>query len=348
MKEQLTSYKSSSMRMIQVIILIACISVFDYFILYDLSFSSQHSLIDSSSFFVFLSLFTGLIFTIQKNHHSKIVLNSQNLGVVFLFGGFVLYFNYLLISSYSESTQLYNQYFWIVLLIKAVFIFLSLLLFLHVFWTDQQKIQEFQFQNFVIQKERENSKIQLNSLQQQFKPHFLFNSLNSINALTLQNPEEARRMIHLLSEFMRGSVKEDQSELVQLSQEINHIQLYTNIEKVRFGDRLVVNFSIPEKCKELLIPSLILQPIIENAIKYGLYGHTENVIINVSAVCEKNSLNIEISNPHDSNTQLSSKGTGYGLSSIRKKMLILFNQNNLLQTSEKNGIFTTTLKVPQL
>lgn len=348
MKEQLTSYKSSSMRMIQVIILIACISVFDYFILYELSFSSQHSLIDSSSFFVFLSLFTGLIFTIQKNHHSKIVLNSQNLGVVFLFGGFVLYFNYLLTNSYSESTQLYNQYFWIILLIKAAFIFLSLLLFLHVFWTDQQKIQEIQFQNFVIQKERENSKIQLNSLQQQFKPHFLFNSLNSINALTLQNPEEARRMIHLLSEFMRGSVKEDQSELVLLSQEINHIQLYTNIEKVRFGDRLVVNFSIPEKCKELLIPSLILQPIIENAIKYGLYGHTEKVIINVSAVCEDNALNIEISNPHDSNTQLSSKGTGYGLSSIRKKMLILFNQNNLLQTSEKNGIFTTTLKVPQL
>lgn len=348
METQPIDNKLSLLRMIQVIILIASLAIFNYLILHSFSFSSQFSIADSISTFVLLTTFTGLIFTIQRNHHSKIVLNSQNIGVVFLFGSLIVYLNHLFSNSYEVGADLYSMYLWTIISLKFLFVIFSLLLFLYIFWTDQQKIQEIQFQNFVIQKERENSKIQLNSLQQQFKPHFLFNSLNSINALTVQNPEEARRMIHLLSEFMRGSVKEDQSELVLLSQEINHIQLYTNIEKVRFGDRLVVNFSIPEKCVELLIPSLILQPIIENAIKYGLYGHTENVIINVNADCEDNALNIEISNPHDSNTQLSSKGTGYGLSSIRKKMLILFNQNNLLQTSEKNGIFTTTLKVPQL
>ena len=108
-----------------------------------------------------------------------------------------------------------------------------------------------------------------------------------------------------------------------------------------------MNFNVPEECQLLLIPSLILQPIIENAIKYGLYGHTENVIIDIQVNCQKKYLVVKISNPHDPNTQLSSKGTGYGLSSIRKKMLILFNQHNLLLTTEKNGIFTTTLKIPQ-
>ncbi len=347
MKDQIQTTNISVMRMVQAIILIACFAIINYLVLSSFSFSTNFSLADALSFFGFTSLFTVLIFTIQRNHHSKLVLNSQNIGTVLFFVLLGSYFNYLVASNFLESKDSYVGYFWTFTLMKSLFILLILFISLFIFWIDQQKIQEVQFQNFVIEKEREASKIQLNSLQQQFKPHFLFNSLNSINALTIQNPEEARRMIHLLSEFMRGAVKEDQSALVPLEQEINHIQLYTNIEKVRFGERLTVNYSIPEECKELLIPSLILQPIIENAIKYGLYGHTENVTIDIKVHSKENYLIVEIANPHDSNTQLSSKGTGYGLSSIRKKMLILFNQYNLLLTNEKNGIFTTTLKIPQ-
>ncbi|MBL1278732.1 MAG: histidine kinase [Fluviicola sp.] len=346
MSEQNSTSSSTSMRMIQAIILIACFAVFDFFFLQNLDLSRSFNLADSIAFFGFTVLFTGLIYTIQRNHHSKIVLNSQNTGTVILFSLLSIYFTYL-ISNQFEANSLYLDHFWGLTVLKGLFIFLLLFILLFIFWIDQQKIQEVRFQKFVIEKEREASKIQLNSLQQQFKPHFLFNSLNSINALTIQNPEEARRMIHLLSEFMRGAVKEDQSELVSLSQEINHIELYTNIEKVRFGDRLIVDFSIPKECESMQIPSLILQPIIENAIKYGLYGHIENVSIKIEAKREKNSLIIAISNPHDTTTQNSSKGTGYGLSSIRKKMLILFNQYNLLLTTEKNGIFTTTLKIPQ-
>ncbi len=334
-------------RAFQAIILIASFSVLDFIILADLSFTFDFSLADSISFFVFTSLFALLIFTIQRNHHSKKVLNSQNIGTVILFVILGTYFNYLVVSYFDGSSLVFIEFFWTTIIIKMLFILLLLFILLFIFWIDQQKLQEVQFQKFVIGKEKETSKIQLNSLQQQFKPHFLFNSLNSINALTMHNPEEARKMIHLLSEFMRGAVKKDQSTMIPLEQEINHIQLYTNIEKVRFGDRLTVNFNVPEECQLLLIPSLILQPIIENAIKYGLYGHTENVIIDIQVNCQKKYLVVKISNPHDPNTQLSSKGTGYGLSSIRKKMLILFNQHNLLLTTEKNGIFTTTLKIPQ-
>ena len=243
---------------------------------------------------------------------------------------------------------MYLESFWIFIGLKYLMVFLLLFIFLILFWIDEQKKQEIQFQNFVVNKEKESSKIQLNSLQQQFKPHFLFNSLNSINALTLQNPEEARKMIHLLSEFMRGAIKEDQSKLISLADEIHHISLYAKIEEVRFGDRLQIEFNIDEKLLDLKVPSLILQPIIENAIKYGLYGHTDEVQIIINASMEESDLIISISNPHEAATQLTNRGTGYGLKSISKKMQIIYHQFGLLQTMHKNDIFTTTLKIPQL
>ena len=347
MQEQISHPKINTVRMGQITVLILCFATIEYLILTKLEFSNAFSLADSLSLFVLTTLVIGLVYTIQKNYHSKIVLNSQNIGTILLFSLIAIYFNYLFSNTFESHTDIYVNYFWVITIVKSLMVILLLLISLFIFWIDQQKNQEAKFQNFVIEKEQESSKIQLNSLQQQFKPHFLFNSLNSINALTINNPEEARRMIHLLSEFMRGAVKEDQSSLIPLKQEINHIQLYTNIEKVRFGDRLIVDFSIPQECEKMLVPSLILQPIIENAIKYGLYGHTENVEIKISVSCKDSYLIVIISNPHDSTTQLSSKGTGYGLNSIRKKMLILYNQYNLLLTTEKNGIFTTTLKIPQ-
>ena len=111
-------------------------------------------------------------------------------------------------------------------------------------WIEEQIIRETRLTQFAVDKERESVKIELKNLQQQFKPHFLFNSLNSINALTVSNPSEARNMVQLLSDFMRGSVRENQGEFTTLKQEIQHIQLYSEIEKVRFGDRLSIQFEI--------------------------------------------------------------------------------------------------------
>lgn len=230
---------------------------------------------------------------------------------------------------------------------KSVFVFLTYSICLLIFWIDQQKVQEKRIQEFAIEKERESIKIELNSLQQQFKPHFLFNSLNSINALTISNPEEARRMVHLLSEFMRGAVRENQSELIPLEQEIKHIKLYTDIEKVRFGDRLTVNYILEEGTGQLLLPALILQPLIENAIKYGLYGHTEAVSIDIQATVHQGMLSITIRNPYDAQLQSTVKGTGYGLQSIEKKMLILYNQANLLHIETSEHTFVATLNIPQ-
>ncbi|MCH2223987.1 MAG: histidine kinase [Crocinitomicaceae bacterium] len=215
------------------------------------------------------------------------------------------------------------------------------------FWINQQKKREERIQHFAIEKEREAIRIELNSIQQQFKPHFLFNSLNSIGALCISNPKEARKMIQLLSDFMRKAVRENENDMIQLADEIEHMQRYTEIEKIRFGHRLSVIYKINEDCFEELLPSFILQPIIENAIKYGLYGSIDDIQIKVTINKTPDNLFIVISNPFDLDSSQESGGTGYGLQSIRKKLLLIYKQSNLLSTRQENNIFITELTIPK-
>ena len=147
---------------------------------------------------------------------------------------------------------------------------------------------------------------------------------------------------------MRGSIQQHQSELVSLKEEIRHLQLYTDIEKVRFGDRLHVNYEIEESLLDMKLPFLILQPIIENAIKYGLYGNTDQVTIALLARMHENHLEIAVSNPFDVITQETNKGTGFGIRSIQRKLLLIYQRSNLLKTQTENSIFTATLQIPQL
>ena len=124
---------------------------------------------------------------------------------------------------------------------------------------------------------------ELLKLRQQLQPHFLFNSLNSISALAGTQPEKARHMIQQLSDFLRGTLKKEEHQLVSLREEIHHLQLYLDIEKVRFGHRLQTVLEIDEKAADMLIPVLLLQPVVENAIKFGLYDTTEEVLIRIIA-----------------------------------------------------------------
>jgi two-component system LytT family sensor kinase len=124
---------------------------------------------------------------------------------------------------------------------------------------------------------------ELYNLRQQLQPHFLFNSLNSINALIGFKPDEARKMIHQLSDFLRGTLKKDDQLQVTLNEELQHLNLYLEIEKVRFGHRLKTEISCDERCGESVMPAMLLQPLVENAIKFGLYDTTEDVVVSISA-----------------------------------------------------------------
>ncbi len=189
---------------------------------------------------------------------------------------------------------------------------------------------------------------ELYNLRQQLQPHFLFNSLNSINALIGFKPDEARKMIHQLSDFLRGTLKKDDRQLVALTEELAHLQLYLDIEKVRFGHRLKTEISCDERCEKATLPPMILQPIVENAIKFGLYDTTESVTVSIRAEIEDNYLTLMVQNPYDPKTARPRKGTGFGLSGVQRRLDLLFARTDLIETHANDNIFTTIIKIPQV
>ncbi|MBW8334063.1 MAG: histidine kinase [Prolixibacteraceae bacterium] len=187
---------------------------------------------------------------------------------------------------------------------------------------------------------------ELQALKSQINPHFLFNSLNSISSLTVSNPEMAQEMVINLSTFMRYSLMHNEKEMVPFSRELENIKLYLSIEKVRFGKKLNAEFEIDSHCLEAEIPNMILQPLFENAIKYGVYETTEQVTINTSCVCEGNLLKISIVNDYDAET-LKRKGEGIGLRNIRQRMQIIYNQPDLIKITDHKTKFEVQLIIPQ-
>jgi two-component system LytT family sensor kinase len=187
---------------------------------------------------------------------------------------------------------------------------------------------------------------ELQKLQLQLQPHFLFNSLNSINALILINASRAREMVQQLSDFLRTTLRRADEQWITLEQELAYLQLYLSIEKVRFGHRLEVKMECDEQIKLWLIPPLLIQPLVENAIKFGLYGTTEAVEIYMSTARVNDTLQIVITNPFDADMQ-PAEGSGFGLNGLRRRLYLLYTRNDLLQTSINNNHFTVTLTLPE-
>ncbi|RZK65952.1 MAG: sensor histidine kinase, partial [Pedobacter sp.] len=188
---------------------------------------------------------------------------------------------------------------------------------------------------------------ELNKLRHQLQPHFLFNSLNSVYALTIVNPKEAGTMITKLAAFLRGTLKRDDEVWVAVAEEMEYIQLYLDIEKVRFSHRLNIQVEVDEDTMELYLPGTLLQPIVENAIKFGLYNTSSAITISMFVKVENNVLIVKVQNPYDPEMKATG-GTGFGLSAIKRRLYLLFADETLLQTqATDDDFFITTLKIPQ-
>jgi hypothetical protein len=189
---------------------------------------------------------------------------------------------------------------------------------------------------------------ELFKLRQQLQPHFLFNSLNSINALIGLRPAEARKMVQQLSDFLRGTLKKEETQWVTLGEELQYLQLYLEIEKVRFGNRLATQVETNPELEQMKLPALLLQPIVENAIKFGLYDTTGETLIRIETSREDEELVVKVSNPFDPETSAPKQGTGFGLKSVQRRLYLLFGRSGLLTTTASVNIFTTKVKIPQV
>lgn len=236
-----------------------------------------------------------------------------------------------------RSTQLYR--FTVAFLILVSTTIITLIWYRLGEKEDQQRRKE--------ETERMSKEAELFKLRQQLQPHFLFNSLNSINSLIGSRPQEARTMVQQLSDFLRGTLRREDQKFITLKEELEYLKLYLDIEQVRFGHRLKVEMTCEEDLLSWKIPPLILQPVLENAIKFGLYGTTENLVIYFSCEEIDNMLLLQIRNPFDPDMQ-PPEGTGFGLRSVKRRLYLLFARTDLLKAEAKENEYIVNIKIPKL
>ncbi len=233
-----------------------------------------------------------------------------------------------------------DSYIWR-LIIGILFYSISVLIFYLIkYYRDMQKRlnRELELQNLLKDSE-------LRMLKSQINPHFIFNSLNSVSALAISQPENAREMVIKLSDFLRYSLGKDNKELNSLEQEIRNATLYLDIEKVRFGDRLRFEKDIVKEYAAVQVPNLILQPLLENAIKYGVYDSIELVTIKLKCESKDGMLSLHLTNTFDP-TSVTTKGEGIGLKNVRKRLSLVYGSGDLLHIHKGKTDFTVTLKIP--
>jgi two-component system, LytTR family, sensor kinase len=186
-----------------------------------------------------------------------------------------------------------------------------------------------------LQAEAEAHEAQIRMLHYQLAPHFLFNTLNAINALVrLGEIKRAQEMIQLLGDFLRHALKQDSVESVTLEQEIDSLMLYLNIEKARFEDRLDLQFDIEPETLRARVPTLILQPIIENSMKYAISESEEGGTLHVLAKTSGDQLLLEVtdSGPGFEPEEVG-EGRGIGLRNVVERLKVLYGENQKFELS---------------
>lgn len=186
---------------------------------------------------------------------------------------------------------------------------------------------------------------ELKSLKFQINPHFIFNSLNSIASLTMFDPDKAHEMTIKLSNFLRYTLAKNDRQKTKLSEELYNVKLYLDIEKIRFGDKFDLIEEIEESALNEGVPSMILQPLFENAIKYGVFESMEKVDIHLKIKYSEEYLLMSVENSYETKTR-KKKGEGIGLTNIKNRLKLFYNQDNLLDISDNNNIFRVTIFIP--
>jgi two-component system, LytTR family, sensor histidine kinase AlgZ len=186
---------------------------------------------------------------------------------------------------------------------------------------------------------------ELRLLKAQINPHFLFNSLNSISALTSIDPARAREMCILLAEFLRMTLGTGQKSSIPLAEEIALLGRFLAIEKVRFGTRLQVHESVPDDCKQLLVPALLLQPLLENAVLHGIANSPEGGSVTLTAQCHENVLSIRIENTFDAEATPTQRN-GMGLANVRQRLEARYPKAAAMHVTSDDGIFQVLLSLP--
>ena len=207
----------------------------------------------------------------------------------------------------------------------------------------------------MIYSERSKADLQtkLNALQSRIEPHFLFNSLNTIAELTHINPNQAESAIHSLSSILRSNLKDDDA-FHSVEEEVELCQKYTELESFRIGDRLQANVKVDPKAKDAIIPKLIIQPLIENAVRHGISPFKNGGVIeltiretNKRIICSIiNKIHNSETIPEEHHKQL--QGHGIAINNLRERLFVIYDHRYHIKASQSKNRYFVELTIPSL
>jgi two-component system, LytTR family, sensor histidine kinase AlgZ len=186
---------------------------------------------------------------------------------------------------------------------------------------------------------------ELNALKAQINPHFLYNSLNSISALTSIDPARAREMCVLLADFLRCTLGVGEKTVISLQEELALLEKYCAIEKIRFGNRLTLEEEIQDDARACLLPPLLLQPLVENAVVHGIAQLPEGGHIRLRAVRNRERLALTVENTWDPEAH-STRRNGVGLKNVQRRLETRYGKDAHLQANAEDDMFRVVLALP--
>lgn len=188
-------------------------------------------------------------------------------------------------------------------------------------------------------------KAQLDALQARIEPHFLFNSLNAIAELIHQAPNAAEQSLLDLAALFRAAMHA--GKVIPLSQELELAQKYLKLETIRLGKKIQLDWDVPERYPDIAIPALTLQPLLENAVRYGVEPSTEVVVISVQLLVTTQQLVLLLANPlHQFNATSAQQQNGLALDNIRNRLTLLYAERQHFSVSAKDGTFRVKIVLP--
>lgn len=230
--------------------------------------------------------------------------------------------------------KIYNMFYFMTLFFVWFFVFLTIKIY-HQLKTVNLK---------QIQLENNLKESQLNTLKGQINPHFMFNSLNNIRGLILEDVDKARVMLTSLSETLRYSLTKSDSNSIALEDELEMIDNYVAISKIQFEDRLTFIKKIDDVCLNIKIPPMIIQMLVENAIKHGISNIKEGGTVCLSTHIKDNQLQIIVSNT--GHLSQNKNGTQLGVQNIKRRLNLLYGETSTFNLEEQDNAVVATIKIP--
>jgi len=286
--------------------------------------------------------YSSVYLSIEHNQMTKVILSHFGGGLLISIVWLAL--GYFTVISIVNDTDMFGDFF--VKTIKSRFIIgilyyflLTAFYYIVIYYSGFQEraLKETELKNLVTESELRSLKFQIN-------PHFIFNSLNSMSALTEIDPKKAKQMIIKLADFLRYTLANNDRQKNSLNEELKNIKLYIDIEKIRFEDKFIYVEELHQECGKTEIPSMILQPLFENAIKHAVYETLDTVTIKLTCNKKDDFLKITLCNNFEGESH--KKGAGVGLKNIKDRLSLIYQQDNLMEIKKENGKFTVNIYIP--